>query len=85
MSIKALSQSIDAFAKNAQQTNFVLNPPPNKILADSWNNIASALASALAFKNSRPLDAAKAIQENLDIINKILAKPPMIANASDEE
>lgn len=56
---------LDKVEKLAQQNAFT----GNKILEDSWNNIASALA----YKTTRPADTAKAIQEHLNVINKILA------------
>ncbi len=62
MSNKELIGRINKFAQQNQTT-------ANAVLADSWNGIATALA----YKTTQPLNTAKAIQEHLNNIYKILA------------
>lgn len=73
-----ITPDVKAFA---QQTNFVLNPPANKALEDSW----ASIASALEFRDTRPVDTVKAIQEHLNVINQILANQHKTATKSENQ
>jgi hypothetical protein len=63
MNNKRLMANIEKLAQQNAATG-------KAILEDSW----AAISSALAYKDTRPADAAKTIQEHLNNINKILAK-----------
>lgn len=77
MADATLIEKIEMLAKTAQQNLLTAN----KIVDDSWANITSALA----YKQSKPKEAAESIKQNCENILRILQNTAGTARGSQQE